>query len=236
MSDVLINDVAQSQPNVVVANSNAQVANNTVQATNVGYTNAVQSTQAVFTQEQLNSIISGRINPLNQSISDLKTQLADSQKLNASYLNELNGFKNRDSVVKAGVPSQFVDFAVFEANKLAVGGKTFDDAIKEYVASNASLLGVSNVGGQASTPASPAGVNTTQSVAGSTQATGQLQSFINNVNAQSQVSSGNVNNQTTGIVYGATNQSVQAPNNIANGNVIQSSDVDAFLKARGLKK
>lgn len=236
MSDVLINDVAQSQPNVVVANSNAQVANNTVQATNVGYTNAVQSTQAVFTQEQLNSIISGRINPLNQSISDLKTQLADSQKLNASYLNELNGFKNRDSVVKAGVPSQFVDFAVFEANKLAVGGKTFDDAIKEYVASNASLLGVSNVGGQASTPASPAGVNTTQSVAGATQATGQLQSFINNVNAQSQVSSGNVNNQTTGIVYGATNQSVQAPNNIANGNVIQSSDVDAFLKARGLKK
>jgi hypothetical protein len=236
MSDVLVNDVTQVQSNVAAANSNAQVANNTIQtANNVGYTNVAQSTQAVFTQEQLNSIISGRINPLNQSISDLKTQLADSQKLNASYLNELNGFKNRDSAVKAGVPSQFVDFAVFEANKLAVGGKTFDDAIKEYVASNASLFGVSNAGSQVTTPTSPAGANTTQSVAGSTQAASQLQGF-NNFNAQVQNSTSNVSNQTTGVVYGATNQSGQTPNNIANGNCIQSSDVDAFLKARGLKK
>ena len=235
MSDVLVNGATQNQSNAAVVNGNAQVANNTVQTTNnVGYTNVAQNTQAVFTQEQLNSIISGRVNPLNQSISELKTQLADSQKLNASYLNEINGFKNRDSAVKAGVPSQFVDFAVFEANKLAVGGKTFEDAIKEYVASNASLFGVSNAGNQVTAPTSPAGANTTQSNAGSSQIAGQLQSFNNNVNSQFQGS--NVNNQTNGIVYGATNQSGQTPNNIANGNGIQSSDVDAFLKARGLKK
>lgn len=235
MSDVSVNDVTQVQSNAAAVNSNAQAANNTVQtANNGGYANAAQNTQAVFTQEQLNSIISGRINPLNQSISDLKTQLADSQKLNASYLNELNDFKKRDSAVKAGVTSQFVDFAVFEANKLAVGGKTFDDAIKEYVASNASLFGVSNVGNQVAASTSPAGANTTQSNAGSTQVAGQLQNFNNNVNAQFQ--NGNVNNQNGNIVYGATNQSGQTPNNITNGNVIQSSDVDAFLKARGLKK
>ena len=49
-------------------------------------------------------------------------------------------------------------------------------------------------------------------------------------------SSGNAGSKTNGVVYGATNQSGQTPNNITNGNVIQSSDVDAFLKARGLKK
>lgn len=132
-----------------------------------------QPSQALFTQEQLNSIISGRINPLNQKISELTAQLAQAQQLSQSYLGELTAFKQRDIARKSGVPDQFVDFAVFEANKLAVNGKSFDDAIKEYVASNQQLLvGVSQTAVQPSNPTQV--VQGTQVVANPAQ-NGQIQ-------------------------------------------------------------
>ena len=147
----------------------AQVVNTVPVQQPVVNVQPAQNTQAMFTQEQLNSIISGRINPLNQKIQELNAQLAQAQQLSQSYLNELTGFKNRESAVKAGVPAQFVDFAVFEASKLAVNGKSFDDAIKEYVASNGSLFGVSQMSNQVQQTASPAVQQTTQGVANPAQ-------------------------------------------------------------------
>lgn len=215
----------------------------------------VQNNQALFTQDQLNSIISGRINPLNQKINDLNTQLAQAQQLSQSYLNELTGFKQRDAAVKAGVPSQFVDFAVFEANKLAVNGKTFEDAIKEYVASNSSLFGVSQNGSQVQPTPTPFVGQTTQVVANPAQTVQAKQT--NNVvagvvpntqvvNTQQVVANQNVQpsvsvapQQSIGVTpqmnvqYGAT--SVQTAGNPANINNIDS-EVDAFLKAHNLKK
>ena len=207
----------------------------------------VQNNQALFTQEQLNSIISGRINPLNQKINDLNTQLAQAQQLSQSYLNELTGFKQRDMAVKAGVPTQFVDFAVFEANKLAVNGKSFDEAIKEYVSSNGSLFGVSHNGSQVQPTSTPVVGQTTQVVANPAQ-TIQAQQTNNGavgvvpnaqvVNTQPVVTNQNVQ-PSIGVVpqmnvqYGAT--SVQTAGNPANTNNIDSQ-VDAFLKAHNLKK
>lgn len=207
----------------------------------------VQNNQALFTQEQLNNIISGRINPLNQKISELNAQLAQAQQLSQSYLNELTGFKQRDVAVKAGVPTQFVDFAVFEANKLAVNGKTFDDALKEYVASNGSLFGVSQNGSQVQPTQTPAVGQTTQGVAIPAQ-TNQVQQTVNGAqvvtqnaqvtNTQQVVANQNVQ-PSIGVVpqmnvqYGAT--SVQTAGNPANTNNIDSQ-VDAFLKSHNLKK
>ena len=185
-----------------------------------------QNSQALFTQEQLNSIISGRINPLNQKISDLNNQLAEEQKLSASYLNELNGYKNRESATKAGVPAQFLDFAIFEASKLAVNGKTFDDAIKEYVSSNQSLFGVSTQGVQGSASATPSVQQPTGASATPTQTPQQQQAVVNpQPQAQPQVQSQ--------VIVGSTG--VQGAGNPANtANV--DTEVDAFLRARGLRK
>ena len=237
----------------------AQVVNQAPVQQPVVTTQSAQNNQALFTQEQLNSIISGRINPLNQKISELNAQLAQAQQLSQSYLNELNGFKQRDMAVKAGVPTQFVDFAVFEANKLAVNGKSFADAIKEYVASNGSLFGVSQNGSQVQPTSTPIVGQTTQVVANPAQT---IQAQQNNngavgvvpnaqvVNTQPVVSNAQVVNTqpvvanqnvqpSIGVVpqmnvqYGAT--SVQTAGNPANTNNIDSQ-VDAFLKAHNLKK
>lgn len=225
----------------------AQVVNTAPVQQPVVTNQPAQNNQALFTQEQLNSIISGRINPLNQKISELNAQLTQAQQFSQSYLNELTGFKQRDVAVKTGVPTQFVDFAVFEANKLAVNGKTFEDALKEYVASNGSLIGVSQSGSQGQPTQTPAVVQPTQGVANPAQ-TNQVQQTING--AQGVVPNAQVSNTQPVVVnqgiqptvevspqmtvqYGAT--SVQTAGNPANTNNIDSQ-VDAFLKARNLKK
>lgn len=212
-----------------------------------------QNNQALFTQEQLNSIISNRINPLNQKIQELNTQLAQAQQLSQSYLNELTGFKNRESAVKAGVPSQFVDFAVFEASKLAVNGKSFDDAMKEYVASNGQLFGVSQMNNQTQQTVSPAVQQVTQGVANPAQSVqtqqlvdNQVTSNVGGMAVQSALNTNNVQGASTNqlnvqssvntqsnVQYGATN--IQSAGNPANVNSIDSQ-VDAFLKAHNLRK
>ena len=228
----------------------AQVVNQAPVQQPVVTNQQVQNNQALFTQEQLNSIISGRINPLNQKISELNAQLAQAQQLSQSYLNELTGFKQRDMAVKAGVPTQFVDFAVFEANKLAVNGKTFDVAIKEYVSSNGSLFGVSQMNNQTQQTVSPAVQQVTQGIANPAQNV-QTQQVVgnqvtNNVSGMAVQSASNPNNvhgasnpnnvqgsfNTQGNVqYGATN--IQSAGNPANVNNMDST-VKAYLKKHNL--
>lgn len=227
----------------------AQVVNQTPVQQPVVNVQPSQNVQAMFTQEQLNSIISGRINPLNQKIQDLNTQLAQAQQLSQSYLNELTGYKNREAATKAGVPAQFVDFAVFEASKLAVNGKSFDDAIKEYVASNGQLFGVTKQNVQTQQTTSPVVQNVTQGVANPAQNV-QTQQVVQNNKTLGQNIQNSVAQQNNGVVtqtqqyvggvipqtnvqYGAT--VVQTAGNPANVNSIDGQ-VDAFLKAHNLRK
>jgi hypothetical protein len=217
----------------------AQAAQQPAQIPNqVVYNQPVANNQALFSQEQLNSIISGRINPLNQKISELNTQLAQSQQLANSYLNELNGYKQRDTATKAGVPAQFVDFAVFEANKLAVNGKSFEDAMKEYVSANGSLFGVANQTTQTTVPNTPAAQQVTQGVANPAQSA-QTQQSVQTIQQPAQTvqqAAQPANIQTVGAQQTLQNGStlVQFAGNPATSNV--DGEVDAFLKARGLRK
>lgn len=126
--------------------------------------------QATFTQEQVNGIVQNRVNALNQKVSELTNQLAQSQQLANTYYTELTGFKQREAVINAGVPSQFVDFAVFESNKLAVNGKSFDDAVKEYVTANQQLFVSPQIQSNQVAPAiTPSGVAPTQPAVAATQ-------------------------------------------------------------------
>lgn len=242
----------------------AQVVNQASVAQPVVGVQQTQNVQGMFTQEQLNTIISTRINPLNQKIQELTAQLAQAQQLSQSYLTELTSFKQRDVAIKAGVPAQFVDFAVFEANKLAVNGKTFEDAIKEYVASNVQLFGVAQIDGQVQQTTAPVVTPATQGVANPAQ-TNQVQQTVSPVAGQ--VVQGVQVNPTTQVVANsqpavtaqglpstqpvvgvqpvANTQpvipvqygatSVQTAGNPAVANSVDSA-VDAFLKERGLKK
>ena len=195
-----------------------------------------QSSQALFTQDQLNSIISGRINPLNQKISELSNQLADQQKLSATYLTELNGYKNREAAVAAGVPQQFVDYAVFEAQKLAVNGKSMEDAIKEFVSANATLFGNPQQGVQGNASTTPNGQQPTGVSATPTQTTQQQQSIPNQAQAQAtqpQAGQPQASVQAQPAQFGST--TIQGGGNPANTAGVDA-DVDAFLRSRGLKK
>ena len=133
-----------------------------------------QSTGHTFTQEQLNSIISSRINPLNQRVSELSTQLAKAEKLTAQYHDELESYKRKEIALKEGISADLVDYAIFGASKLVSKDKSFEDALKEFKASQATLFGV------------------TQQASGSENGSTQT----NNNGQQAQQNSSTVNQQT----------------------------------------
>lgn len=93
--------------------------------------------ERMFTQAQLNSILGGRL--ANEKA--LQTQLTQSQQVASQYLGELNTYKQRDIARNAGVPEAYMGFVLFEANKLATGGKDFQTALNEVLAANGAIIG-----------------------------------------------------------------------------------------------
>lgn len=238
-------------PNVSLTQQNVQSQPTQTQVVNQGYptqpTQSAQNSQALFTQEQLNSIIQGRVNPLNQRVQDLTNQLAQAQQLSQSYLNELQGYKNKEIVANAGVPAYMQEFVAFEAQKLAVNGKSFADAVKEYTQANAQLFNINQStqntqptpqiiphAGQVSSQtamqnvsvAQNQQVNTNQSsVVAQTQGVTQNPSVIGQPTVQS--------GQAGQVAQGATSfTGVVNPNGV---NDIDSA-VDTFLRNKGIRK
>lgn len=128
----------QVQPQVVVVS--APAANN-----DNGKTESSVNTAKLFSQDELNAIVQSRVNNLNQKITDLNGQLAKATADASAYKAQLEGFAQKEQAVKLGIKSEFVDFAIFNANKLAVDGKTFEVALGEYAAANKALLGIPDV-------------------------------------------------------------------------------------------
>lgn len=258
-------NVGLTSVNPVMTGNGTQLPTQVVTQQNVVPTaQTVQNNQALFTQEQVNSIVSGRVNQYNQKITELSSQLAEVQKLSQTYLTELTGYKNKEIATNNGVPAQFLDFAVFEASKLAVNGKSFEDAIKEYVAQNGALFGVSQTANQTTTPATtPTGAQVTQDIANPAQvATGQQTQVVTAQNVTAPAGQGNntVTQNTQQLAQANVQQVVQTPatgvgQNVAQGAVnvqtgstgVQTagnpavvsnvgSDVENFLKQNGLDK
>lgn len=128
----------QVQPQVVVVS--APAANN-----DNGKPESSVNTAKLFSQDELNAIVQSRVNNLNQKITDLNGQLAKATADASAYKAQLEGFAQKEQAVKLGIKSEFVDFAIFNANKLAVDGKTFEVALGEYAAANKALLGIPDV-------------------------------------------------------------------------------------------
>lgn len=118
---------------------------------------ASNNQQGLFNQEQLNLIIQSRVNPLNDKIKTLNEQLSKAQDEVAQYKAQVEGFAQKESAKKLGIADAFIDFAIFNAQKLAVDGKTFEVALGEYVNANKALLGIpeENTGANGSAGAVP---------------------------------------------------------------------------------
>lgn len=240
-----MDNLTNATANVPLTQQNVQSQPTQTQVVNQGYpTQPIQSApnnQALFTQEQLNSIIQGRVNPLNQRVQDLTNQLAQAQQLSQSYLNELQGYKNKEIVANAGVPAYMQEFVAFEAQKLAVNGKSFADAVKEYTQANAQLFNISQ--GIQNTQPAPQTIPSVGQVSSQTamqntsvaqnqqvntnqpSAVAQVQSVV----GQPEVQSG----QAGQVAQGATSfTGVVNPNGV---NDIDSA-VDTFLRNKGIRK
>lgn len=138
----------QVQPQVVVVS--APAANN-----DNGKPESSANNAKLFSQDELNAIVQSRVNNLNQKITDLNGQLAKATADASAYKAQLEGFAQKEQAVKLGIKSEFIDFAIFNANKLAVDGKTFEVALGEYAAANKALLGIPDVQGNNNQNSSP---------------------------------------------------------------------------------
>jgi hypothetical protein len=127
------------------------------------------SEQHLFTQEQLNSIISGRINALNQRVGELSTALEKSNKLTEQYHDELEGYKRKEIALKEGISAELVDYAIFGANKLVSKDKPFEAALKEFKEANKALFGVTQQAGSSGNGSTQANNNGQQAQQGTQQ-------------------------------------------------------------------
>lgn len=170
--------------NVTPATDNSQQVENVTPQVGA----ASQNSDHMFTQEQLNSIISGRINALNQKVGELSTALEKSNKLTEQYHTELEGYKRKEIALKEGIAADLVDYAIFGANKLVSKDKSFEDALKEFKASNATLFGVTQQAGGSENGSTQANNNGQQA-----QQTQQAAQTVNMNNGQ------NLNNNAASI-------------------------------------
>ena len=121
-------------------NNNNEVSNNNETSTQQAQANNTQqaqnNSQRLFTQDQLNDIIAERVNVITSKYNTLNTQYEQLSKNLTTAVNELQSYKNKELATKAGVQSQFIDFVLYEANKMTTDKKGIDSAIADFVKVN----------------------------------------------------------------------------------------------------
>lgn len=221
-----------------------------------------QTNQRLFTQDEVNAIVGQRVNSVNMKVQELTGQLNTLQNNANGYLSELTGLKQTSYLNSVGVPNGFADYVKFEASKLAVNGKSFEQAVSEFLSTPqglqlSSLNGQVNQSQVAQQVQGANGVLPQGSVAGSqtTQVMQQLQSqaLNQNTNVGANMNTGAVVNaggvtqlqaqqmaqqtpQTVPnqqVVYGSTNFQVAGQQNLTN-NV--DSEVASFIASKYGKK
>ena len=144
-------------------NNNNGVSNNKETITQQSQANNTQqsqnNSQRLFTQDQLNDIIAERVNGITSKYNTLNTQYEQLSKNLTTAVNELQSYKNKELATKAGVQSQFIDFVLYEANKMTTDKKGIDSAIADFVKANPYVT--SNVTTENNTNNNNKGTNTT---------------------------------------------------------------------------
>lgn len=105
--------------------------------------------QRFFTEEQVNAMMSRRVNNLNTRNKTLEDQNSQLQAQINQQAQEIENYKRRDTLIQLGVQSSMQEYVIFEATKLAVNGRSFDDAAKEVVSKNPFVLASTVTQGQA---------------------------------------------------------------------------------------
>lgn len=174
-----------------------------------------QQSAGLFSQEQVNAIVSGRVTQLNAKISEMtktiETLTADAE----SYKTKIADYETHAALTKAGIPENLTDYVKFEVGKLSSNGKSFADNLNDYVKANQSFIDSIKQQGQASQQ------NNGNGAAGAAaQSNAGMQSPLLQQLAGKQASNTN----------GAGTASVQS------GQGLSGIDVDAVLAKEGLKR
>lgn len=164
----------------------------------------------MFTQEQVNSIVSGRVGALNAKIAELNGLLETSQADASKFKAELDQYKQKADLAKAGIPESIADYAIFEISKLDGNGKTFAENAVEYAKANESFIKA---------------IQSKQDNNGMQNGT-QQQGQLGMQNHLLQQLVGQLGNNTNG----AGNKSIQQNNDLS------GLDMDKLLAEHGIKK
>lgn len=108
------------------------------------------SDQPIFTQEQVNSIVSGRVTQLNAKIAELSKEIETYKTESATYKGKLESYEQQAELSKAGIPESIREYALFEIQKLSANGKSFAENTAEYVKANEAFINTIKQSGQQS--------------------------------------------------------------------------------------
>ena len=99
---------------------------------------AKQVEQPIFTQEQVNSIVAGRVTQLNTKITGLENDVNTYKTQAEDYKAKYEALEQQSLMTEAGIPASIKDYVKFEVSKLSSNGKSFSDNFAEYVKANQS--------------------------------------------------------------------------------------------------
>lgn len=178
----------------------------------------------MFTQSELNAIVQDRVKGYKVQIDDLSGKTKTLQDSLNDMTSKFNSLEQSNSLTQLGVSEEFKDFVLFKAEKLAVDGKSLQDAIKEVVGSNKKVLGIEDATG------------------GDTGSTGSENKDSKTGNTSTQ--GANKDSGNTGDNSGVTKDgkpaqkrsSTEIPRGDGANKGKADSDVDAFLRKKGLLK
>lgn len=171
-----------------------------------------QSNVGLFTQEQVNAIVSGRVSQLNAKISEMTKTIETLTADTESYKTKIADYETSSALTKAGIPENLTDYVKFEVGKLSSNGKSFADNLNDYVKANQSFIDSIKQQGQASQ-----------------QNNGNGAAAQSNVGMQSPLLQ-QLAGKSASNTNGAGTASVQS------GQGLSGIDVDAVLAKEGLKR
>lgn len=262
----------QGQPNGQMAQPFGQSVPST-QQNNGGIAQTGGTAQQFFTQGQLNAIVSGRLNDekgkyknLEGQYTQLQGQYTQLQAQNAQLMQEIEGYKQRETLASYNINPNLYDFTSFEVDRRVKAGMSKEDAFKEVTATYPFVVNVQNVSGQApqvnpqlpngnmggsqgsANPVNNPSQNQQVNPNGMANVGGNTQFGNTQPNVQNNQPVGFTNNQNTQNFQGGTVQNTQVQQQGAmftggtgvtgqsGGITNQSFDVKSFLESRTKRK
>lgn len=98
--------------------------------------------QALFTQADVDGVVSGRVNAEKAKYTNLQTKYDDAMKELGVFKSQLESSKRESALAEAGIQKQYRDYISFEANKLVNEQTTFEEAVNTVIKANGQLFGI----------------------------------------------------------------------------------------------